>query len=675
MFEQELGSALRYLARGVGVRIVGAPGSGRTTLAKQVVTELEDRGTTVESIFADPSLESVPFAGVLSLGVDLGPRPLGVLGVADALSSHLERSHVIAVDGVEHLDRESLAVIDVVQGRLDVPIVVTAGDAPFRARPTVTAVLGRWRQATVVIPSLRYKQVASLLAQKLGAPADVDVAARILSGSGGNLRLAARIIETAVLADRLVLRDGRWQLNGPTLVNEHLHGTIEALLHGLGSEEFRALQKLALLGPSPLDRLTGLVGTGILDRLEHRGLLSVVAGGEGALLVSVFPPVVEDYLRGHVNSSRRILRSAITEALAASESAEPARPDATDAVAAIAALRAEVHGNHAATAQRFHTRLGELERLYYRAWEADRSMPNAVAFLRVYWGAPIDHARIREVFDRTDPAGAEPADHLFFAMTRALWMALTGQGLAPALAVMAEFAGAEPGWAPEAEAWSLLLETAYERVPADLGVTLARLSSRNPRCGVVPIVRGLLEIIRFNPEAALRELDSAAGFESIPRFEPLVRGLGLFASGRVDEAIAYALERRRDAQLAVDQFTLVTQSYIAALALIDRGLFDEAEYIMGSAFALGRPGFLVDSLYNAMLRLSSLRLRSASLGGHAGNSARSAGTLPGVGKGVYEIVTQPPAGAEAFDGAASHLIDEQLAHGYAFDAAHTALFT
>ncbi|WP_422935408.1 LuxR C-terminal-related transcriptional regulator [Sinomonas sp. P47F7] len=675
MFDHEVGGALRYLARGLGVRIVGAPGSGRTTVAKRLVEELEQRGSSVYSVFAVPSLQAVPFAGILTLGLDLRSRAVGILGVSDLLSEHLSRpgSRVIVLDDVDNLDRESLSVVDIVHKRTNVPIVVTTGDVPFRTSTPATAALGRWPQATIAIPPLRYEQVNGLVAEMLGAPADVDVAARILASSGGNLRLAVRIIETAVLGERLVLRDGRWCLNGSTLMSVHLHSTVEALLDGLSDEEFRALNTMALLGPGPLERLIATIGPDLLDRLEHRGLVSVVPGQEGALLVSVFPPVVEDYLKGHIGTTRKIFRSAITDAFAAS-AFDLAPPAAADSSAAIAMLRAEMNGNHSATAQYFHSRVEDLGRLYFDAWDADRSMCNAVAFLRVYWGAPIDRKRIEEVFAHTDPTNSEPGDRLFFTITHALWVALTAENLEDATLLMAEFAEAEPGWAVEAEAWALLLEASYHRVPADLDDAFARWTNRNPASGVVPAVRGLLELFRFRPEEALLIADTATGFESLPRFDSLIRGFALFASGRVDEAIVFSLERRRDAQLGVDQFSLVTQSYVAAVALFSRGLFDEAEYVMGTTFALGRPGFLVESLYNAMVRLSSLR-HPSSPGAHAGTSARDVGALPGTGKGVYDLVRKQPASAEKFDDAASRLIDEQLLHGYVLEATYTGLFT
>ncbi|MDQ4501381.1 LuxR C-terminal-related transcriptional regulator [Sinomonas sp. ASV322] len=678
MFEHEIARVLAYAERGLGVRIVGAPGSGRTSVARRVIDELEDEGTRVYGIFGAPSLLSVPFAGILSLGLDLRSRAIGILGVSDLLSEQLSRPgpRVLVVDDAENVDRESLSVIDIVQRRTQVPLIVTIGESPLHLTTPALA-LGRLPQATVPIPPLRYDQINALAATMLGAAVDVDVAARILTKSGGNLRLAVRIIDTAVLSERLVLRDGKWRMAGQTLLNEHLSSTVEELLQGISPEEFTALSTISLRGPSAVDHLVHALGAEVLDGLEHRGLVSVVPGPDGTLLASVFPPVVEDYLKGHIGNSRQILRSAITDNfLAPAPPPENAEPDDTSVLTMVTALRAEAKGNDFATTRYFHRRLEALEKLFYGRWEAERSMANAAAFLRVYWGAPIDKFRIQSVFEHTDPVYHDPGDFLFFTMTKALWEVVTGGDIDHAISLVRQVAKAEPEWAAEAEASALFIEASYRGVPRNVDKILARLKSRNPTSGIVEAVKGIVAVYRFNPTAALGALDSAGGFDMLPRVEPVIRGLALFASGRVDEALVHALERRRDALKTTDQFSLVAHSYVAAQALLYRGLFDEAEYLMGWVFSLRRPGFLVDSLHNAMLRLASLRGGAGipPLAAQADKETPAVGPLPGTGTGVYDLVSRRPVSADWFDDAASRLVDEQLERGYTFEAAMAGLF-
>ena len=47
MFKEETRRALEYAARGISVRIVGGVGSGRSTVAQTIITELEKTGAEV----------------------------------------------------------------------------------------------------------------------------------------------------------------------------------------------------------------------------------------------------------------------------------------------------------------------------------------------------------------------------------------------------------------------------------------------------------------------------------------------------------------------------------------------------------------------------------------------------------------------------------------------------
>lgn len=303
LFERETTRILEFARRGFSVRVIGAPGSGRTTVARTVVDDLENRGANVYSIFAMRPLKGVPFAGLHSL--DLGQRhsPSGIVGLSDVLSGLLAKqgSRFIVVDDVENLDSETLAVIDIARKRTQRPLIMTMSDIPFSSMPLLG--LDCWPAVTVPLPPLRYEQVEALSAEILGAPADDAVVAQVFSSSGGNPRLVARITESAVLSERLILRGGSWHINGNTLMNEHLHGTVESLLYGLDRDERTALRTIAIAGFQPLDHRS-TIGAHVLDRLERRGLLAVTADPDGALAASIFPPLIADYLRNQVRSSR-----------------------------------------------------------------------------------------------------------------------------------------------------------------------------------------------------------------------------------------------------------------------------------------------------------------------------------------------------------------------------------
>lgn len=677
MHKHKINIVLDYVSKGLGVRIVGAPGSGRTSLLKSVVAKLEEDGATVYTMFAAPALAAVPFAGVLSLGLDLRSRTIGILGIVDLLSVQMARSgvHLLAIDDLENLDRESLAVVDVLRRRNNVPLITTMNDRPFQSK--TSGYLGCIPEATVSLPPLEYEQISKLIMNTLGHPAEVDVVARVLSKSGGNLRLAVRIIQTSVLSERLILKDGLWRLNGTKLMNEHLHGTVEALLQGLRPEEVRALNKMSLLGPSPVDRLVAEVGEDVLDNLEYNGLISVIEGRDDALLAAVFPPIVDEYLRAHTLTSRRILQSAVSEHAAAEAGDHPAPAPTDDMLSAsVSMLRTEMGSNHAAATRYFQQRRDSFEETHYQTWVRDRSLPNAVAVLSVYWGVPANPHRIQEVLRRTDTDSGELEDLFFFTMSLSWWQFSHEEDLPGAIATMQALSSKEPRLLHEAEAFAAFLTATHGGMPSDQDHVFADTTELGLQGSIIPTIKGMLELYRLNPQGALSALDAATGTGSFPNFESFIRGMAMLSSGREEEALVMALACRDKALQDFDQFAFVSQSYIAALALLHHGLFDEAEYLMGRAFSLGKPGFLVDFLHEAMLRLSSLRnaVPATSLGVAEKSQGREVGPLPGLGTGLHDLAASRPASAKAFDERASRIMEKSLTRGFTFEAKHTGLF-
>lgn len=665
------------------VRIVGAPGSGRTSVVQKAIADLEKTGATVYSISALRSHREIPFGGIYGLGLDIRIGQLGVLGVVDTLAGRLARpgERVLVVDDLEFVDTETLAVLDAVRRRTKRPIIVTMTDSSLYAKGR-PAVLSPGPEARVHLNPLRYEHVSELITDVLGAPADADTTARILTKSAGNPRLVARIAETASLSNLLALSDGQWHMTGDTLWNEHLHGTVESLLEGLESDELTGLQTMAIAGTAPIDVLQQVVPADVLDRLEQHGLISVMDDPDTNISAAITPPVLADYFRAQrVLTSRRVLKNRITRTL----SALPQEPhvDVTPAdslMRVLTALGLERSTDDAAAARHFHEQVSVLERHRYDLWDDEKSVSNAVALLSVYWGSPIDASRIERVLSQTLSSEGDTCDLLFLAVTKALWAIHSGKGLDYAAHTLSSFRKERPEWSAEAEAVEVFLVASYDRMPHNLDDTLAHLHDRHPGSGVVACVRGMLELYRLNPSAALNAIDSSGGFRGFPRIEPFIRGLALFSSGRIEEAIVFALDQRAEARRNLDQFGMVSNTYVAAQALVYSGHFDEAEYLMGSAFAMGRPGFLVDSLHDAMLRLAGLRaatsaiLPTATLATQARREAEDIGPLPGTAKGVYELVAGRPLIPAVFDRKAARLIRRQLERGYVLEATYSALF-
>lgn len=684
MFEQEVQRTLDYVARGIGVRIDGAPGSGRTLILQEVVTRLEKTGAMVYMFAGLRTHRNIAFAGIHGLGLDIRLGIRGVLGAADALTAYLSKpgQHVLMVDDIEYVDDESLAVIEAVLLRTKRPLVVTVDESKLYSKAQLR-VLSRGPGAHVQLNPLRYGQVSELIRHTLGAAADADATARILAKSAGNPRLVVRIAETASLSNLLALRDGQWQLTGDTLWNDHLRGTVEALLEGLNAGELTALQTMAIVGTSPIEVLQKVIHSNVLETLERRGFVSVMEDHHGCTSAAISPPVLADYFRASgLSGGRQVLRNRIARALRTVPPHPLGDASAADSfMSVLNALRGERSANDAASMRHFHEQIQVREQALYRLWEAEKSVSNAVAFLRVHWGAPIDELRIERVFSQTGIADGDPGDLLFLAVTKALWTIYSGQGVEAAVSTLTRFGTEHPGWEADAEASVLFLMASYDRMPRDLQAALDRMKLAPGQGGVVNIASGMLELYRFNPSGALEAINSAKGFAVFPRMEAFIRGTALFVSGRIEESLTFALEWRSESRRSLDQFGVVASSYIAAQALVYCGYFDEAEYLMGSVFAMGRPGFLVDSLHDAMLRLAGLRsattanLPRTTLAAQSRPGAPEIGPLPGVGKGVYDLIAERPIQPEGFDRRAARLIERQLDHGYVLEAAFSALFS
>ncbi|AFR28034.1 putative transcriptional regulator, LuxR family [Arthrobacter sp. Rue61a] len=680
VFDSEVQRILDFVARGIGVRVVGAPGSGKTSVLRSVMSNLEKTGVSVHFISGLRTHRTIPYAAIKGLGLEIRPGRSGVFDIADVFSSKLATAgkHLLVVDDLHLVDSESLAVLEAVRQRSDCPMVATAPETWVFSRGQL-AVLNNGREAHLQLDPLHYEQVHLLIAQVLGAPADADTTARILTKSAGNPRLIVRIAETASLSNLLVMKDQQWCMAGDTLWNEHLRGTLEALLAELHADEFTALHIMAILGTARVDVLHKVIHPDALEGLERRGFLSVLADHHNGSIAAISPPVIADYFRGSKKlRDRKLLRSKIAGVLEAAPQAASEKPVTTDSLTRVlSTLRLEKGDDDAIASRHFHEHNADRERIRGERWEANKSAANAAALLRIYWGAPVDVERASRLCTETTDVDADPKDVLFVTITEAMLAIHTGQGHSAAVDILQKFAGDNPHLKAEVENAILFISASHGRVPPDTSKVPEASEGRGS--GMGSLVHGLLELYRFKPTAALEAVDGAGDDDAFPHLRLFIRGFALFAAGRVEESLVLALDWRSEARKNLDQFGVVTSSYVAAHGLLYRGHFEEAEYLMSSVFAMGRPGFVVDSLYDAMLRLAGLRhatsaiLPELSIAAQARTEVPDVGPLPGVGKGAYELIAHNNAQPSAFDRKATRLIRRQLKSGYILEAMLTAL--
>jgi DNA-binding NarL/FixJ family response regulator len=465
---------------------------------------------------------------------------------------------------------------------------------------------------------------------------------------------------------------------GTSLWNDHLRGTVEALLAELPPEDVTALHSMAILGTARIDVLQKIVSADALDSLERQGFLSIMDDHHNGTIAAISPPVIVDYFRGRRTlRDRHMLRSKIAGMLDSTPQVPSIEATTADCLTRVlSALRSERGNDDAVTARHFHDHSAVRERARFDRWEINKTAANAAALLRIYWGAPIDPVRAGRVVEETPTHDADPTDLLFLAITKSL-LAIPAGGLTAAVEVLHEFAEAHPDQKADADAAIQFLSASHGRVPPpDAGPSGGKPGT------LEALTQALLELYRCRPLEALRLADEAEDDELFPHLRPFIKGYGLFAAGRIDESLVFALDWRAEARKNLDQFGVVTSSYVAAHGLLYSGHFDEAEYLMSSVFAMGRPGFVVDVLYDAMLRLAGLRqattttTATVSIAAQARAGVPDVGPLPGVGKGVYVLIAKENQKPADFDRQASRLIKQQLRSGYTLEAMMAAmLFT
>ena len=685
LFERETRQTVDFVRRRVSVRIVGKWGSGRSTVARRVIAELEATGVTVFAMFGSPALGKAPFSGLKMLG--LGPRQQGhgLLRVADVIAEQLAGigSCVFVIDDIDMFDTESLSVVDIVQRRLLIPLVATMDNGvlgssnPLLMEP-------RWPEARVSLKPFDYNQIDALVTRTLGAPAEESAIARILTKSGGNPRLAVMIAESAAFDGGLERAGDRWRMTGPNLWNEHLRGVVESLLSRLDPEELDALHVMTILGVQRVERLWRVIDADVFQKFERVGLVSTFGEEASGLWAAVDPPLFSDYFHSqHLLGTHRRLEERIMRALDIPQhELFPRRARLSTVADAVRAIQAETPSEAAATARYFQEGFQRQVVLHYERWQREKTVSNAVAFLNDFWGGPLDSVRIPQVLAETEhPESSGSIELLTIAIARAHWLISSADDVVGATTVLTNFGDEYPDWAPDARAYALFLGATYDRIPTNAEEMLSGGPGWHPNSGIVAAVRSALQIYGGDPLAALETIDSLGDSHFAAQARPFLRGLALFCTGRLDESLTFALEQRALARANFDLVGLYSNTYVASLGLLYLGHRSEAEQVMGGLLALGRPGFLVDTLYEAMQRLAGLfgavgeeTALTAGLVATLHPESPGIGALPGMGNRVYQIVSEYGERPDDFDEQILRLVDQHVERGYLIEAVFVAQF-
>ena len=350
----EVELAAQALRRRRAVVLAGAPGVGKTRLARAALAHAEAEGSTTRWVAATRSARTVPlgaFAHLVPPG--LGPASEGQdarAATLDAIVRAIEEhargpGTVIGVDDAHLLDDASATLVHLLAhgGAAQVVATVRSGE------PTPDPIVALWKDdlaLRVEVQPLSRAEVADLLGRTLGGTVDGATARRLFDVTRGNVLFLRELVAGGLSSDALVERSGVWCWEGPLRPGVPLRDLIADRLGALDEAERDALELLAVGEPLTSNVLDRLVAPDVLRRLERRRLVASRAVDTGAaggrIEVRLDHPLFGEVL---VDGMSPLRLDDCRRRLAGAWEQEPSLPP--DEILRVATWRAEVgdHGN------------------------------------------------------------------------------------------------------------------------------------------------------------------------------------------------------------------------------------------------------------------------------------------------------------------------------------------
>jgi DNA-binding CsgD family transcriptional regulator len=295
-----------------GAVVVGAPGVGKTFLARQALERLDDSYLVVQ-VNGSSTSASTPYGALGSLLNDLdegcAEHPLKVVaGLAQLLRDRAKgRNIVLFVDNTEGLDELAALVINRLTVHGTVRLLATGED--LLAAPGDLVSL--WKDRLIGrtdVGAFSLAEASQWLRSFCAAEVSTAAAVAFWRASRGNPRALELILRDQIDAGTFIEDAGVWVLtNGTFVYGACSRDAVSAWANPESEAEQQVLELLALSGGMPLNTLLRLCSAEALDSLTRRGCLDLAT--DRRPLVRLSNPLAERAIRQRVPHGRsRTLR-------------------------------------------------------------------------------------------------------------------------------------------------------------------------------------------------------------------------------------------------------------------------------------------------------------------------------------------------------------------------------
>lgn len=282
-----------------GVVVAGAPGVGKTRLAREAIAAAGDEGFSTAWAVGTHSAQSIPFgalAHLLPAEIPVRRARSNLLrAIAQAMLATAPPGRlVLGVDDAHLLDDSSAALLHhLALTRQAFAISTVRSTAPM---PDAVASLTKDRLTVrLALSDLSRPEVEELVKHVLGSQVDGPTRHRLWELTRGNPLFLRELVQAGLDAGQLAQAGGVWRWTGP-ISGPRLVEVVEARVGRLSLEERSVLEVVALGEPLETVLLEALAPAGVQEAMERRGLLQESVDGSRSV-VRLAHPLYAEVLR------------------------------------------------------------------------------------------------------------------------------------------------------------------------------------------------------------------------------------------------------------------------------------------------------------------------------------------------------------------------------------------